>query len=162
MQKNEQLKLDNQLCFAIYACSRKLTRLYRPLLNQLDLTYPQYLVLLVLWEKRQVTVTELGKLLLLDSGTLTPLLKRMESRGMVQRIRSMEDERKVFLRVTKKGKTLEKRAQNIPEKMFCQSGLTPQEFGRLKSDLEQLLIRIPGPEKDNNSHSEKMHKFKTL
>jgi DNA-binding MarR family transcriptional regulator len=152
MHKNELLKLDNQLCFAIYACSRSLTRIYRPLLNQLGVTYPQYLVLLVLWERKQQSVTELGEQLFLDSGTLTPLLKRMESSGLVQRIRSREDERKVLVQVTEKGEALKEHACEIPEKMLCQSGLTIEDFFRMKGDLEQLLGRIHKQEEmsDNN------------
>lgn len=147
MAKNELLNLDNQLCFAIYACSRSLTRLYRPLLKQLSVTYPQYLVLMVLWENNQQSVTELGKRLLLDSGTLTPLLKRMENSGIIQRIRSQKDERKVVVRITEKGRDLKKQAYKIPEKIFCQSGLTIKEFVRMKNDLEQLLGRIRMQEK---------------
>ncbi len=139
---DELLKLDNQLCFALYACSRSLTRLYRPLLNQLGITYPQYLVLMVLWENTQQSVTDLGERLLLDSGTLTPLLKRMESCGLLERTRSRADERKVFVKLTKKGKALKTPAFAIPEQMFCQSGLTIEEFFRIKGDLEDLLKRI--------------------
>ncbi len=142
MPNNELLKLDNQLCFALYACSRSLTRLYRPLLNELEITYPQYLVLMVLWENKQQSVTELGERLLLDSGTLTPLLKRMESSGLVERTRSREDERKVLVRLTEKGDALKEQAFAIPEQMFCQSGLTVEEFIRVKGDLEDLLKKI--------------------
>lgn len=142
MPNNELLKLDNQLCFALYACSRSLTRLYRPLLNKLGITYPQYLVLMVLWENKQQSVTELGERLLLDSGTLTPLLKRMENSGLVERTRSREDERKVFVQLTDKGEELKKLAFAIPEQMFCQSGLTVEEFIRVKGDLEDLLKKI--------------------
>ena len=142
MPNNELLKLDNQLCFALYACSRSLTRLYRPLLNTLGITYPQYLVLMVLWEKKLQSVKELGERLLLDSGTLTPLLKRMENRGLLERSRSREDERKVFVQLTEKGEELKKQAFAIPEQMFCQSGLTVEEFVRVKGDLEDLLKKI--------------------
>ncbi len=142
MPNNELLKLDNQLCFALYACSRSLTRLYRPLLNKLGITYPQYLVLMVLWENKQQSVKELGERLLLDSGTLTPLLKRMESSGLVERSRSKKDERKVFVKITKKGEALKEQAFTIPEQMFCQSGLTVEEFIRVKGDLEDLLKKI--------------------
>lgn len=142
MDKNDALKLESQLCFAIYACSRKLIRVYRPLLEQLDITYPQYLVLLLLWEKKQQTVTELGERLFLDSGTLTPLLKRMESNGLVQRCRSLEDERKVIVNITQKGRQLKEKAYEIPGKMFCHSGLSVEEFYGLKGDLEKLLNRI--------------------
>lgn len=142
MPNNELLKLDNQLCFALYACSRSLTRLYRPLLNKLGITYPQYLVLMVLWENKQQSVTELGERLLLDSGTLTPLLKRMENSGLVKRTRSREDERKVFVKLTDKGEELKKLAFAIPEQVFCQSGLTVEEFIRVKGGLEDLLKKI--------------------
>ncbi|MDA3895356.1 MAG: MarR family transcriptional regulator [Desulfobacteraceae bacterium] len=142
MPNDELLKLDNQLCFALYACSRSLTRLYRPLLNKLGITYPQYLVLMVLWENKQQAVSELGEKLLLDSGTLTPLLKRMETNGLVERTRSMQDERKVFIKISKKGKALKEQALAIPEQMFCQSGLTVEEFVRVKGDLKDLLKKI--------------------
>lgn len=142
MPNDELLKLDNQLCFALYACSRSLTRLYRPLLNKLGVTYPQYLVLMVLWENRQQAVSELGEKLLLDSGTLTPLLKRMEINGLVERTRSRQDERKVFIKISKKGEALKEQALAIPEQMFCQSGLTVEEFVRVKGDLEDLLKKI--------------------
>jgi len=142
MEKNDALKLESQLCFAVYACSRKLTRMYRPLLVQLDITYPQYLVLILLWEKKQQTVTELGERLFLDSGTLTPLLKRMEGNGLVRRCRSKKDERKVIVKITQKGEQLKEKAYEIPGKMFCQSGLSVEEFYGLKGDLEKLLNRI--------------------
>lgn len=147
MDKNEVLKLENQLCFAIYACSRKLTKMYRPLLEQLDITYPQYLVLMLLWDKKQQTVSELGQRLYLDSGTLTPLLKRMENTGLVQRTRSKQDERKVIVKITHKGDQLKEKASEIPGKMFCQSGLSVEEFYGLKADLEKLLDRINESEK---------------
>ncbi len=142
MSNDEYLKLDNQLCFALYACSRSLTRLYRPLLNQLGITYPQYLVLMVLWEDKKQSVSSLGDRLLLDSGTLTPLLKRMEKNGLVERIRSREDERKVFVQLTDKGEKLKKKAYAVPEQMFCHSGLTVEEFVRVKGDLEALLKKL--------------------
>ena len=124
--------------------------MYRPLLKKLDITYPQYLVLLLLWEKKQQTVTELGERLFLDSGTLTPLLKRMEGRGMVQRSRSREDERKVIVEITRKGGRLKEKALEIPGKMFCQSGLSIEEFYGLKGDLEKLLNRISEQEKQTD------------
>jgi len=114
----------------------------RPLLNKLGITYPQYLVLMVLWEEKEQSVSELGERLLLDSGTLTPLLKRMERSGLVERTRSKEDERKVFVKISEKGEALKKQAFAIPEQMFCQSGLTIEEFIRVKGDLEDLLKKI--------------------
>jgi DNA-binding MarR family transcriptional regulator len=152
MDRNDLLKLDNQLCFAIYACSRSLTRLYRPLLSQLGITYPQYLVLMVLWEKDQQSVNQLGERLFLDSGTLTPLLKRLEKSGLVERIRSREDERKVVVQMTGKGKKLKEKAYAVPEKLFCQSGLTIEAFVRIKGDLEQLMGRLRKQEEMSGSN----------
>jgi DNA-binding MarR family transcriptional regulator len=144
MSGEEFLKLDNQLCFVLYACSRGLTRTYRPLLVELGITYPQYLVMLVLWEKDGVSVKALGERLFLDSGTLTPLLKRLESGGLVERRRSREDERRVVIRLTAKGRSLKKRAYAVPETLLCRSGLTAEQFTGLKIQLEFLLERIRG------------------
>ncbi|WP_018132730.1 MarR family winged helix-turn-helix transcriptional regulator [Effusibacillus pohliae] len=136
------LLLENQLCFTIYACSREITKLYRPLLEKLGLTYPQYLVLLVLWERDGITVKELGERLYLDSGTLTPLLKRMESSGLVARERSHEDERKVRIRLTGRGKALQEAAREVPYELLCRSGLTADELQRLLAEFQRLLQRV--------------------
>jgi len=138
----EQLRLDNQLCFAIYACSREMTRLYRPLLEELGLTYPQYLVMLVLWEKEEATVKQLGEALYLDSGTLTPLLKRMEGAGLIVRQRSGEDERKVVVSLTEAGQSLKRRACSIPGALLASSGLEANEFAGLADEFKRLLARI--------------------
>ena len=111
---DQALLLDNQLCFALYSASLAMTKLYKPLLDELGLTYPQYLALLVLWERDGVTVSELGERLSLDSGTLTPLLKRMEAAGLVARLRDAADERRVLIRLTAAGRRLKSRAQRIP------------------------------------------------
>ncbi|MDJ0811250.1 MAG: MarR family transcriptional regulator [Desulfobacterales bacterium] len=150
MGNDEFLKLDNQLCFVLYACSRGLIRTYRPLLADLDITYPQYLVMLVLWEQDGVSVKALGDRLFLDSGTLTPLLKRMASSGLIARKRSATDERRVNIFLTAKGKALKQRAYAVPQTLLCHSGLTAEAFMGLKSDLESLLARIRtfDPEKD--------------
>ncbi|MGG1687146.1 MULTISPECIES: MarR family winged helix-turn-helix transcriptional regulator [Bacillales] len=142
MNHNEQLKLENQLCFSVYACSREITKMYRPYLNQLDITYPQYLVLLVLWEKHETTVKALGAELYLDSGTLTPLLKRMEEAGLVMRERSKEDERRVMVRLTSKGEGLREEASIIPDAMAANSGLSKEEFTKALSGFQQLLDHI--------------------
>ncbi|WLR57873.1 MarR family winged helix-turn-helix transcriptional regulator [Guptibacillus hwajinpoensis] len=142
MNHNEQLKLENQLCFSVYACSREITKMYRPYLNQLDITYPQYLVLLVLWEKHETTVKALGSELYLDSGTLTPLLKRMEEAGLVMRERSKEDERRVMVRLTPKGEGLREEASIIPDAMAANSGLSKEEFTKALSGFQQLLDHI--------------------
>ncbi|MGX7686858.1 MarR family winged helix-turn-helix transcriptional regulator [Flectobacillus sp. BAB-3569] len=134
-----QLKLENQLCFPFYAISRQITALYRPLLEPLDLTYPQYLVLLVLWEHKNLSVKELGKKLLLDSGTLTPLLKRMEQDGLVNRQRDKADERVVFVSLTNKGIELENEAKDIPFKLASCLALSMEEFFSLKAQLDKLM-----------------------
>ena len=113
----EQLKLENQLCFPVYAASRLITRIYQPYLDEIGITYPQYLVLLVLWEKDEVTVNEISRKLILNTNTTTPLLKRLETLGLVTRRRSGEDERKVIIALTSKGKKLQSRAADIPGKL---------------------------------------------
>lgn len=112
---NDLLKLENQICFKIYTAEREITKLYRDLLQEMNVTYPQYLVLLLLWEKHSLLVKELGKRLFLDSGTLTPMLKRMEKNGLVERKRSAEDERSVVISLTEKGDALKEKAECIPE-----------------------------------------------
>ncbi len=111
---NRALLLDNQLCFALYSASLAMTKLYKPLLAELGLTYPQYLVMLVLWERDALMVSELGERLFLDSGTLTPLLKRLEAAGLVTRIRALDDERRVHVSLTPAGRKLKVRAARVP------------------------------------------------
>lgn len=142
MNRDESLKLDNQLCFAVYACSREITSLYRPYLDQLGITYPQYLALLVLWDVQECSVKELGDRLYLDSGTLTPMLKRMEAADLIKRQRSVDDERKVNVRLTEKGKALKEEAYCIPEVLFSKSGVTPTEFQSLLAQFNGLLHKI--------------------
>jgi DNA-binding MarR family transcriptional regulator len=142
MEDPQILKLDNQLCFTIYACSREISRIYRPLLDKLGITYPQYLTLLVLWEHREMTVKELGERLYLDSGTLTPMLKRMEAAGLIRRQRSADDERKVIIRLTERGDTLKEEAYCIPRVLLEQSGISEEEFRELLSRFKSLLQRI--------------------
>ncbi|MCH5585773.1 MarR family transcriptional regulator [Shimazuella sp. AN120528] len=142
MNKEDMLRLDSQLCFSIYACSREVIGLYRPLLDALEITYPQYLVLLVLWEQKQSTVKELGKKLYLDSGTLTPMLKRMEANGLVNRFRSKEDERTVLVSLTEKGETLKEKAYCIPEELIAKSGLTVEETKDMLRRLQALLGQL--------------------
>lgn len=142
MNAKEALRLDNQLCFTVYACSRAMTQLYRPWFDEVGITYPQYLVLLVLWEQDGVTVKELGERLYLDSGTLTPLLKRMEAAKLVTRKRSIEDERKVLIHLAEAGKQLEAQACTIPDEMMTQRGLTVDQFTDLLADFKGLLSQI--------------------
>jgi MarR family transcriptional regulator, organic hydroperoxide resistance regulator len=131
-------RLDNQLCFALYTASRAMTRAYQPLLEELDITYPQYLVLLVLWEQDGVRVSGLGERLHLDSATLTPLLKRIEARGLIERRRSAVDERVVEVFLTADGKRARRRAQDIPATMLCKSGLSLAELTRLRAALQEV------------------------
>lgn len=141
----DHLCLDDQLCFALYAASRAMTNAYGPLLAELELTYPQYLAMLVLWEKDGVRVSEIGDRLQLDSATLTPLLKRLEHAGWIERKRSTEDERVVEVFLTHGGKKLRKRAQDIPACMLERSGLTIKQLIALREQLAALTdhLRLP-------------------
>ena len=138
----EWLNLDRQLCFALYSASLAMTKLYKPLLEPLGLTYPQYLVLLVLWEGDGLTVSQVGERLSLDSGTLTPLLKRLEGAGLVQRLRDTVDERRVLLRLTAAGRTLKRRALSVPEAVVCASGCALDELASLTARLQALREQI--------------------
>ncbi|MBP0596675.1 MarR family transcriptional regulator [Herbaspirillum sp. LeCh32-8] len=132
---DEALLLDNQLCFAMYSASLAMTKAYKKILSALDITYPQYLVMMVLWEKDQITVSELGARLFLDSGTLTPLLKRMETMGLLHRARDAGDERRVVVSLSDAGRALHERARAVPVKMSCM--LPPLELvQKLVSDLK--------------------------
>jgi DNA-binding MarR family transcriptional regulator len=139
-----QLELDRQLCFALYSASRAMTAAYAPLLEALELTYPQYLVMLVLWEQDGQRVSRIGERLHLDSATLTPLLKRLETRGVIVRRRSTEDERVVEVFLTAVGKRLEKRAAEIPACIFERSGLTMAEVTKLRAQITTLTERLRG------------------
>lgn len=135
----EYLKLTNQLCFPLYAAARMMVNAYRPLLSELGLTYPQYLVLLVLWEKDGLSVTAIGDLLYLDSGTLTPLLKRMAAQGLIVRRRSEADDRVVGNWLTDAGKALRSRAVGIPVQLLCDAKLDVSEIGPMKAVLQRLI-----------------------
>lgn len=139
----ESLKLENQLCFPIYALSRQITALYRTHLEALELTYPQYLVMLALWEHETVTVKQLGKLLWLDSGTLTPLLKRMEENGLLSRNRSEADERVVNIRISAKGTALKQLALSIPEAIKDALSTDDEQLFNLRDQLKQILSVTP-------------------
>lgn len=130
--------IDSQLCFALYSASRAMTAAYRPILAELNLTYPQYLVLLVLWEDERVTVSRLGERLHLDSGTLSPLLKRLELNGFVRRERSRDDERLVEVTLTPAGRRLEQRAQCIPAELGSVTGISEKQATDLRDAVRQL------------------------
>ena len=138
----ERLHLDNQLCFPLYALSRQMTALYRPYLEKLDLTYPQYLVMLLLWEREKLSVKEIGFELWLDSGTLTPLLKRMEETGLVSRLRCTQDERIVHVQLTKEGKQLQKKAVGIPDNIFTELSISNAQLKSLKKELSGILNKL--------------------
>lgn len=138
----DHLRLDNQLCFALYAASGLVTRAYRPLLEPLGLTYPQYLVMLALWEQAPRTVKALGQALELDSGTLTPLLKRLEAAGFVTRTRDAEDERRVQIALTQAGEALREKAGEVPAALACQLQLPLDEIVELRTTLQDLARKM--------------------
>ena len=138
----ELLKLSNQLCFPLYALSRKVTSHYLPLLEKIGLTYPQYLVMLVLWEEGSLSVKELGAKLMLDSGTLSPLLKKMEERNLVTRQRQKEDERVVLISLTEAGENLKEKAAEIPEEIKCSLQLSYQELDQMRALAKGMLDKI--------------------
>lgn len=138
--------LDDQLCFALYAASRAVTARYRPMLEAIGLTYPQYLVMMLLWEQDHQTVGQLGSRLALDSGTLSPLLKRLTAAGLVSRHRRVEDERSVAIALTDKGRALEAKAYDISEEMGVAIGFDNEEIDDLKGRLRLLVERVNGAE----------------
>lgn len=147
----EELKLNNQICFPIYASSRLIINQYYPYLKKLDITYPQYLVLLVLWEENNLSVKKIGERLLLNSNTLTPLLKRMEKQDLIQRVRSSEDERKVIIKLTLKAKEIEEQASKIPKDLLnteISKAITIDEMMQLKTILNKI-IKIPQESSDS-------------
>ena len=135
----EQLKLSNQLCFPLYACAKEIVRAYTPLLEPLGLTYTQYIAMMVMWEHKSITVKEMGQLLYLDSGTLTPMLKKMEKAGWLKRRRSNEDERLVILSITEAGERLQEQAAEVPLKMQSCVKLSSEDAMQLYRLLQELM-----------------------
>ncbi|MCM1254072.1 MAG: MarR family transcriptional regulator [Clostridium sp.] len=140
--KYDCLKLENQLCFPLYACSKEVIRRYKPYLDKLDLTYTQYIAMMVMWEKKEVTVKELGQCLYLDSGTLTPLLKKLEEKRYVVRKRSKEDERNLIVSITKEGENLKEQAVEIPASLSACVNVEPKEAQMLYQLLYKLLAGL--------------------
>ncbi len=136
------LLLGNQLCFAVYSTAHAFNRVYKPLLDRLGLTYPQYLVMLVLWERDDVAVKEIGERLFLDSGTLTPLLKRLEAAGLIRRTRSKQDERQVLIALTAQGQALHEKAKMLPEAILAASACSIGELTAMKNQLTALRDRL--------------------
>jgi DNA-binding MarR family transcriptional regulator len=139
---DEELRLGNQLCFAVYSTANAFSRAYKPLLDALDLTYCQYLVMLTLWERDDVTVKDIGAKLFLDSGTLTPLLKRLEAIDLVRRSRDPEDERHVRITLTPKGRAMREKARSIPKEIVGGCGRSAEDLRKLKHDLVHLRDRL--------------------
>ena len=146
----EALRLDHQVCFPLYACSREVIKRYTPLLEPLDLTYTQYIAMMVLWENHAVTIKEMGEKLFLDSGTLTPLMKKLESKGLLTRARSQKDERNLIVSITEKGKALREKALHVPEAMACCVDLSQQEA----AELYRLCYKILGHGQDAEKSEE--------
>lgn len=142
LSSDQALKLDHQLCFALYSASLAMTKLYKPLLEEMGLTYPQYLAMLVLWENDGVTVSELGERLYLDSGTLTPLLKRLETADLVTRLRDVQDERRVLIRLTAAGRKLKSRAARIPDCVLQATQCDVAEVMALTQQVQTLRDRL--------------------
>ncbi len=136
------LQLDNQVCFAVYSAGHAFNRVYKPLLDRLGLTYPQYLVMLVLWERDGVPLKNIGEKLFLDSGTLTPLLKRLEAADLVKRTRSTEDERQVLIALTSKGQALKEKARAVPEGILAASACSIAELSAIKNEIVALRDRL--------------------
>lgn len=142
----EQLKLENQLCFPLYAAAKEVVRKYKPLLDELDLTYTQYITMMVLWEKEELNVKELGSILYLDSGTLTPLLKKLEAKGYISRNRCKEDERNLIIQITEKGDALKEKAASIPKEMMDNwLNISNDEIKIMYHSLYKLLSQIQQP-----------------
>lgn len=142
MSKYEDLKLDNQLCFSLYAASREVIKLYKPCLDKFNLTYTQYIAMLVLWEDEKSTVKEIGKRLHLDSGTLTPLLKKIEGMGLIKRYRDSNDDRVVIVELTEEGRSLKQEITCVPKEMACRINLSRNEIEKLKDELDNLLEKL--------------------
>jgi DNA-binding MarR family transcriptional regulator len=139
--------LDEQLCFALYSTSLAMTKAYKPILEKLGLTYPQYLAMLVLWESDDITVKDIATRLNLDSATVTPLLKRLETQGYIERVRGVSDERLVYIRLTKLGAALKRTAREVPAEIFCATQQTPEFLLKLRDDLTRLRTTL-------NDHNE--------
>lgn len=139
MDKYDKLKLENQICFPLYACAKEVVKKYKPFLDELDLTYTQYIAMMVMWDKKQINVKDLGACLYLDSGTLTPVLKTLEKKGFVERNRSKKDERVLLVEVTKAGMELRKEAIKIPDKVGKCVSISEEEAMQLYSLLYKVL-----------------------
>ena len=144
MEGYDGLKLENQLCFPLYVCAKEVVRRYKPLLDGLGLTYTQYIAMMALWERRSLSVKELGGILYLDSGTLTPLLKKLEEKGYVLRSRSPEDERVLDVSLTPEGEALKEKARSVPESMMSCLRIPPEDAAELARILRNIMGTLRG------------------
>ncbi|WP_133015979.1 MarR family winged helix-turn-helix transcriptional regulator [Clostridium cuniculi] len=142
MDKYEKIKLDNQLCFSLYAASREVIKIYKPLLDKYGLTYTQYIAMLVVWEYERITVKEMGQKLHLDSGTLTPVLKKLQLMGLIIKYRDKNDDRVVIVEVSEKGRELKDKIIDVPEQMYCRLGSNVEDAIQLKKMLDKLLMEF--------------------
>lgn len=140
--KYDAIKLENQLCFPLYVCSKEIVKAYKPYLDELGLTYTQYITMMVMWEHKELRVKEVGKYLFLDSSTLTPLLKRLEEKGYVTRRRSSEDERDLFVTITDRGEALKEKAVTVPERLGACIDLDPQKAAALYALLYEIIGKL--------------------
>lgn len=140
--KFDHLKLENQLCFPLYACSKEMVKAYKPFLDELDLTYTQYITMMVMWEHKELRVKEVGRYLYLDSSTLTPLLKRLEEKGYVTRRRSTDDERDLIVTITEHGEALKEKASTVPQRLSACISLDPQKAQTLYALLHEMLEKL--------------------
>ena len=144
----DPLKLENQICFPLYACAKEIVKAYKPYLDELDLTYTQYITMMVMWEHKELRVKDVGEYLYLDSSTLTPLLKRLEEKGYVSRRRSAEDERDLIVTITAEGEALRERALSVPQRLASCVDLSPEKAGLLYSILYELLGKLGKPHQE--------------
>ena len=142
----DPLKLENQICFPLYACAKEIVKAYKPFLDELGLTYTQYITMMVLWEHKELRVKEVGERLFLDSSTLTPLLKRLEEKGYVTRRRSEQDERDVFVAITPAGEALQEQALTVPQRLAACVQLEPEKAAALYGTLYEIIGRLTDKE----------------
>lgn len=142
MEKFDKLKLDNQICFPLYALSRKVIQLYKPLLDKYNLTYTQYIIMLVLWEEEKISIKELGEKLYLDSGTISPVVKKLVKQGLIEKFRFEEDERIVMIKLTEAGKKMKEEAVEIPEKLYNEFEGEKETLSQLKENLDKILAKF--------------------
>ncbi|MBZ9634981.1 MarR family winged helix-turn-helix transcriptional regulator [Clostridium sp. FP1] len=138
----DDLKLSNQLCFKIYSVSKAMTRLYKPILDSLNLTYPQYLVMLILWEHEKISFKDISNNLKMKTGTLTPILNKLESQGQLCRVKDEEDERKVYIHITSKGEKLKYEASNVPGEISCRAQISMDEYVKYMREFDELLKKL--------------------